>query len=261
MKLTCDPVRGRSEPLLLLLLDSGYDFSQKILTPEDKLGDESDDNAEYLGPFGCLPIFEVEMGEGRKWVISEWGAIADYLGNGLGIRGIRVETPFAQARLDMIREASARFLDRLFHLTYQEDWLSPESLCKTREELVFPFLASLDRQIGTSFYPPLVYTAPQGMRGTTLTAAACFSAYAVSLIVELWPHSFGSGREGGLVRAGFTNCERIRDLVYSDPARKKICQWASSSARPGDWTLSPYATQADICHAAARDTGERQGTQ
>ncbi|KDE06834.1 hypothetical protein MVLG_02870 [Microbotryum lychnidis-dioicae p1A1 Lamole] len=235
MKLTYFPIRGRAEPILLLLIDSGTEFEHEIIQYKT-WGDlkARGENGPPNFPFAALPVLTFGHGArgGNDTKLAETGAILMFLEGKFAAAGTSPSPPDAKARLEMIRCASSFLLTRLFSLV-SPTWLEPASRTHLLRSLIHPFLSSLSHHLSSSFFPPLL-TRPltNGQPGTSLSPAAATAYTTLCLIQELFPHSLGPGQGGGMMKY-FPRCEQLRTSVEQRP---RIKDWIESGKREVEWT-------------------------
>ncbi|ORY83496.1 hypothetical protein BCR35DRAFT_303345 [Leucosporidium creatinivorum] len=237
MKLTYLPVRGRAEPILLLLIDSNTDFEQEIITAEDwREMKAKGETGPPRFPFNGLPTLTFGHGArgGQDTILAETGAILLFLEGKLAAPGTVQSPPDARARLEMVREASAFLLNRLFASASSSDWLAPPSRQHMLSTLILPYLTSLSHHLSSAFFPPLL-TPPLtlGQPGSSLSAAAASACTVISFIEELFPNTLGAGEDGKMKRR-FPLCEALRVEVESRP---RIKAWIEGGGRGVRWTL------------------------
>lgn len=158
----------------------------------------------------------------------------------------------------MVREAATFLLSRLFSLASSPDWLAPPSRQHMLDSHIIPYLTSLNYHLSSTFFPPLL-TPPLvlGQPGTSLSAAAASACTVISFIEELFPHTLGSGPDGGMHKR-FPRCEALRVEVESRP---RIKEWIEAGKRATTWTLWPAGSTEAIKEAADKydkEEGEQE---
>ncbi|KAM0751040.1 hypothetical protein T439DRAFT_325196 [Meredithblackwellia eburnea MCA 4105] len=251
MRLKSLPVRGTTEPILLLLIDSATDFTHDVVSPIewDSIVQKGDAKPPDY-PFGTLPLITFGHGArgGNDTTISEPSAILFFLEAKLAPIGSATRAPDAQGRLEMLRSASSHLLTQLLTLmTTSPDWLSPphrdplKIICET-------YLASLSYHLSSSFFPPLLSPPlPEGQPGTSLTAAVATAATLVALIEDIFPVTLGcqesdaSEDESGM-RKRWPRVEEMRRGVED---RERVKAWRSRHSDPSTKGSDPAANAAN----------------
>ncbi|KAM0790021.1 hypothetical protein ACM66B_005350 [Microbotryomycetes sp. NB124-2] len=227
MKLTYFDQRGRAEPILLMLVDSGADYEEEILSKAD--WQELKRTRQVKPPrfpFSQLPTLTFGHGArgGQDGVLAETGAILHFLAERLAPVGAVTSPPDSRARLEMIRSAAATLIDRLLPLA-----ADPASADKQQvyQNTVEPFLQSLEYHLASSFFPPmLVNPLTNGQPGTTLSPAAATASTAISLILDIY-----SRMKDSLEELFPLSCELRRKVEQ----RPKIKAWIERDGRKALW--------------------------
>lgn len=240
-------------------------------------------------PFNGLPTLTFGHGArgGQDTILAETGAILLFLEGKLAAPGtVTVSSAFlnyspssysnpslplqsppdARARLEMVREASAFLLNRLFASASSADWLGPTSRQHMLSTLILPYLTSLSHHLSSAFFPPLL-TPPLtlGQPGSSLSAAAASAATVISFIEELFPNTLGAGEDGGMQKR-FPLCENLRNDVESRP---RVKAWIEGGGREIRWTLWEHgstewiksqAEKYDVEESALGDAGSKVGS-
>ncbi|KAK4051059.1 hypothetical protein OIV83_003188 [Microbotryomycetes sp. JL201] len=238
MKLTYFDQRGRAEPILLMLVDSGVEYEQEVLTKKEWLGLRQAGQVKAPKfPFSQLPILTFGHGArgGQDGVLAETGAILQFLAERLAPAGAVTSPPDSRARLEMIRSAAATLIDRLLPLAADSKRANKQ---ETYQRIVEPFLQSLEYHLASSFFPPmLVNPLTNGQPGTTLSPAAATASTAISLIIDLFPRMKDSLAE--LFPLAFELRQKVE-------ARPKIKAWIDRGERRQAWVSADRSVEDEL---------------
>jgi len=240
LKLTYFHVRGRCFPILLVLVDSGADFKYEEVTfPQWIDLKKSGAVAPPAYPFLQLPVLEYELDGGEKGTLGETGTILMFLEEHFRSEGHVKRSLHLRTQLEMVKEASAFFLNYNFQLTFNQDWLAPPSRAAIKNQ-VTGFVTALEHNLttlGSDIIP-----APSDQ----LLAAAASAFVALYLSGDLFPSLRAQMNEGGL----FPSCARLIDAVEQ---RSRIKEWfENENIRQKAWTIMPAGQVAWIQEQAEK---------
>ncbi|KDQ20319.1 hypothetical protein BOTBODRAFT_170305 [Botryobasidium botryosum FD-172 SS1] len=239
LKLTYFNVRGRCFPLLLLLVDSGAAFDYEEVTTTDWIDmKRSDIIAPPEYPFLGLPTLEYEL-DGMREILGETGAIGKFLEGRLRPEGSAERSLHLRARLEMVREASAFFVNRIFQLSSDPDWLAPPSRDTVKAQ-VTQFLGALEYNLAALASD--IIPAPSDQ----LLAATASAFAALWFSGDLFPSLRAQMTAGGL----YPTCARLVETVEQ---RSRIRKWLEEGdIKQKAWTVRPSGQMPHIQEQANR---------
>ncbi|KIJ68355.1 hypothetical protein HYDPIDRAFT_106543 [Hydnomerulius pinastri MD-312] len=247
LHLTYLTVRARGEPVLLFLVDSGLPFTLEEISPTTwgQLR-KTVTNDDY--PYSALPVLRVReksAKDGSKdFVLAETSAILAFLEEFLAPKGtplLKDTSLEVRASTTMIKEASLFFLDRVWGMSVNEDWLAPPKRDALWRGLVIRYLRNTERAL--SGLQKSIEVAPS--KTEPLAGHSVAIATAINLITDLFPSAKDVLKEG----AQYKLCGRLWAAVRERPRIVEYWQ-RKQGAKP--WTITLYGTAEWIAKEATQ---------
>jgi len=133
------PLRGRAEPIRLLLELAGAPYVEKLVPPNEW------PKIKPTTPLGQLPVF-YERSSAGELVLVQTMAIVRHLARALGLDGA---TETEHALCDMVAETVLDGYSKLVHVAYSPNFLRNEELTKEYLEKTMPgVIATLEKVLG-----------------------------------------------------------------------------------------------------------------
>ncbi|KAH7911957.1 hypothetical protein BJ138DRAFT_1149498 [Hygrophoropsis aurantiaca] len=239
-------VRGRCEPVLILLADSGVPFTYEEISISTWIGWKTDGKItpDQL-PYAGLPVLRVKASNesDKDFVLGETSAILTFLEEYLAPRTILPLDlpPETRARLRMIIEASLFFLNRVFQMSKDKDWLAPPTRHVIWNGIVTPYLRSTEKALSNLQSAAVI---PSG--ADNLTALNAVVSAAICFITDLFPSSRLSLGVGGK----YELCGRMWSAVEQRPRLQSYRETNQIQAKR--WTISEYGTAKWIAEEAMK---------
>jgi len=245
-------VRGRCEPILLMLFDSKIPFTTETISLEEWNEMSKEGGAGPPShPSFSLPVLSFTDSEsGEHIVIPETNAILllldRYLKSG-AFAGIKiagsgssgaVEEAVTLARRIAILEMSMFYLNRVFQMTARRDWISGESRKILGKTIAARFLEGLEYQLRLS--PEVIPSKNEVLSGP---ASAAFVA--VSFTYDLFPASKGL----------FTRCSFLYQTIWERPEISKFFLRDGEVRLRVPWTITEYG-RIEFINKEAAENGE-----
>jgi len=144
-----------------------------------------------------------------------------------------------RAQLEMVREASAFFLNHNFQLTDNPDWLAPPSRATVKTQ-VTEFVGALEHNLAALASD--IIPAPSDQ----LLAAAASAFAALCFSGDLFPSLRAQMTAGGL----YPTCARLIEAVEQRSRIKKWFEEGNIKQKP--WTVRPSGHMAQIQEQAKK---------
>jgi glutathione S-transferase len=235
--------------VLLILADSGTHFEYEEV-PLVKWGEmkKTGQVTPATFPYGGVPVLRVtdKSSEQRsEFLLGETPAILSYLEEILSPPGatLNKELPLqTRARIQMIREASMFFTNRVWQLSVEKDWLAPPSRDKIWKAITVRYLRNTEAALRELQKETKVVPAETD-RLTTLHATV---AAAITFITQLFPSA-----QRGLTSGGdFPLCGQLWMAVMTRP--RVVTYWKEHTIAEKAWTITEYGTAEWIAREAAK---------
>ncbi|KAI6132756.1 hypothetical protein EDD16DRAFT_6650 [Pisolithus croceorrhizus] len=248
LRLVYFPLRGRGEPILLLLVDSGVPFDlEEIPLVTWKQWKKTRQITNDKFPYSALPVLHashrVMANEPKTFVFAETSAILTYLDEILDPTGTTPERELpleVRVRIQMVKEASLFAVVRIFGMARSSEWLAPPQRT-TIWGIVNRYLRDTENTL--SELEKSIRVVPlQTDRLTGMTAAA---ATTITLVTQVFP----STREMLGNDGEYKRCGKLWTAVLERP--RIAAYWEENKIEAKPWSITEYGTAEWIARAAA----------
>ncbi|KAG2366624.1 hypothetical protein BDR07DRAFT_1395911 [Suillus spraguei] len=247
--ITYFPVRARCEPVLLILADSGAKFEYEEV-PLKKWAEMKKTSGVMpaMFPYGAVPVLRVidKSSEQRsEFLLGETSAILSYLEEILTPPGatLNKDLPLqTRARIQMIKEASLFFTNRVWQLSVEKNWLAPPSRDKIWKAITVRYLRNTEAALRELQKETKVVPAETDH----LTALHATVAAAITFLTQLFP----SAKRGLAPGGDFTLCGQLWMAVITRP--RVVAYWKEHTIVEKAWTITEYGTAEWIAREAAK---------
>ncbi|KAG1885818.1 hypothetical protein F4604DRAFT_1728302 [Suillus subluteus] len=247
--ITYFPSRGRCESVLLILADSGMQFEYKEVplvkwVEMKKTGQVT----PAMFPYGVVPVLRVtdKSSEQRsEFLLGETSAILSYLEEILTPPGatLNKDLPLqTRVRIQMIKEASLFFTNRVWQLSAEKDTQTPPSRDKIWKAITVRYLRNTEAALRELQKEMKVVPAETGQ----LTALHATVAASITFITQVFP----SAKRGLTPGGDFPLCGQLWMAVMTRP--RVVAYWKEHMIAEKAWTFSEYATAEWIASEAAK---------
>jgi len=235
------PVKGRCEPIFLMLEDANIPYKEEIIS----LGHWMDmRKAGQIGPpdypNSSLPVLSFVDQDGAQINLAETNAILVFLDrllvprayNGLaseptqGLRTNRLEVGkdhILAARQDVILEMSMFYLNRVFQTTSQKDWITGDTRSILGKAIAARFLQGLEYQLELT---PGLIPGPDDALSGPISAAFV----AISFTLDIFP----------IARQFFPRCSELFDVVSQRERIREYYSHDDGARLRLPWTVTEY---------------------
>ncbi|KAG1826031.1 uncharacterized protein BJ212DRAFT_1317633 [Suillus subaureus] len=247
--ITYFPARARCEPVLLILADSGIQFEYEEVPLAKWRGmKKTGQVTPAMFPYGGVPVLRVtdKSSEPRsEFLLGETSAILSYLEEILTPLGttLNKDLPLqTRVRIQMIKEASLYFTNRVWQLSVEKDWLAPLSRDKIWKAITVRYLRNTEAALRELQKEMKVVPAETGQ----LTALHATVAAAITFITQVFP----SAKRGLTPGGNFPLCGQLWMAVMTRP--RVVAYWNEHRIAGKAWTITEYGTAEWIAREAAK---------
>lgn len=234
---------------MLILADSGIQFEYEEVplvkwVEMKKTGQVT----PAMFPFGGVPVLRVtdKSSEQRsEFLLGETSAILSYLEEIVTPPGatLNKDLPLqTRARIQMIKEASLFFTNRVWQLSVEKDWLAPPSRDKIWKAITVRYLRNTEVALRELQKEMKVVPAEMGQ----LTVLHATVAAAITFITQVFP----SAKRGLTPGGDFPLCGQLWMAVMTRP--RVVAYWKEHRIAEKAWTVSEYGTAEWIAREAAK---------
>ncbi|KAH7883667.1 hypothetical protein F5I97DRAFT_1567967 [Phlebopus sp. FC_14] len=241
--------RGRREPMILLLADSGHPFTLEefTLTSWNEMKNSGQVTPDRF-PSSTLPTLRVSnIGGDSKGdlFLAESIVIISFLEEFLAPQGklITRELPLEmRARMEMTKELSLHTSGRIMLMSGKPDWLALPNRNYMYHDIVLPYLRNTEHALAELSKAAKIV--PE--ESDPLTALSVTVAAAINLITDLFPRLRSEVKKDG----EFEHCWRVWDAAMRRP--RIAAYWNENQIQGKNWTHTRFASAEWIAKEAKK---------